>query len=159
LLGPGLSRDDEFFSKPDEGKLGFTTPSVMDLFMAEFNHFDGSTALPSGTEVATMISVTNTAEPDRDIYCWNELSCMLTYKRAYTPILMDVVPNQLYKDQNVDWMINIQGVHSCGTTPDGRLPMEELSIDGALNYWGSTIDSETRLDSYRIDRLSAKVTD
>jgi len=30
--GPGLSRDDEFFSNPAEGKLAFTTPSVMDLF-------------------------------------------------------------------------------------------------------------------------------
>lgn len=37
--------------------------------------------------------------------------------------------------------------------------MEELSIDGALNDWSSTIDFDTRLDSWRIDRLSAKVTD
>ena len=131
----------------------------MDLFNADFNDFDGSTALPSGTEVTAMISVVNTDEPDRDIYCWNEMDCMIEYKRKYTPILMDVVPNQLYKDQNVDWWINIQGVHSRGTTPDGRLPMEELSIDGALNDWSYTIDSDTRIDDWRIGRLSAKVTD
>ena len=131
----------------------------MDLFRAEYEHFDGSTALPSGTLVTTMISAVNAAEPDRDIYCWNEMNCFLEYKRSYTPILMDVVPNQLYKDQNVDWWINIQGVHSSGTTPNGRLPMEELSIDGALNDWSYSIDSETRLKSWRIDDLNAKVTD
>lgn len=156
LLGSGLSRDDEFFSNPQEGKLGFTTPSVMDLFNADFNDFDGSTALPSGTEVMTMVSVVNNDNPDQDIWCWKEGNCELKYKRIYTPVLMDVVPNQIYKDQNIDWWINIQGVHSSGTTPEGRLPMEELRIDGSLNDWSSTIDTSDRLDSYRIDSLSAK---
>lgn len=31
-MNSSLSRDDEFYSHPSEGKLAFTTASVMDLF-------------------------------------------------------------------------------------------------------------------------------
>jgi hypothetical protein len=50
-------------------------------------------------------------------------------------------------------------VHSDGTTPNGRLPMEELSIDGTLNNWENTISPSTRLNAWRLDRLRAVHTD
>ena len=43
-----LSHDDEFYSNPSEGKLAFTTPSVMELFNAEISDFNGSGFLPNG---------------------------------------------------------------------------------------------------------------
>jgi hypothetical protein len=51
------------------------------------------------------------------------------------------------------------GVHAWGTTPDGRMPMEELSIDGNLNNWEDTIGTDKRLPHWRHDRLSAYVGD
>jgi len=89
----------------------------------------------------------------------NELHCQLGYRREYTPIIHDIVPNQIYRGQSIDWYINSQAVHWYGTTPDGRMPMEELSIDGYLNDWEETIEAEDRLDGYLIDRLSAVNTD
>ena len=67
--------------------------------------------------------------------------------------------NQVYKGQQVDWWINIMGVHSSSTTPTGRMPMEELSIDGNLNNWEDTIDADERLNSWRNDVLRALVGD
>ena len=57
----------------------------------------------------------------------------------------DVVPNQMYKDQPVDWWINSMGVHHNDVTLAGRMPMEELSIDGNLNNWEETIEADKRL--------------
>lgn len=83
----------------------------------------------------------------------------MKYRREYTPIIHDIVPNQMYKDQPVDWWINSMDISSGSITPDGRLPMEELSIDGNLNNWELTIDSDTRLDKWQEDNLRAIVGD
>jgi len=87
------------------------------------------------------------------------MDCEISYKREYTPIIHDIVPNQMYKGQQVDWWINIMDVHSSKTTPDGRMPMEELSIDGNLNNWEETIEADERLSSWRNDVLRALVGD
>lgn len=48
-LASALSRDDEFFSATSDGKLAFTTPSVMELFApSELSDFNGFGHLPSG---------------------------------------------------------------------------------------------------------------
>ena len=65
----------------------------------------------------------------------------------------------MYKGQQVDWWINIMAVHHSGITPDGRMPMEELSIDGVLNNWEDTLDVDTRLRSWRNWSLPALVGD
>ena len=65
----------------------------------------------------------------------------------------------MYKGQQVAWYINIRNVHHEDVTPEGRLPMEELSIDGNLNNWEETIDGDTRLKNWRDDFLKAFVGD
>ena len=85
------------------------------------------------------------------MYCSNESNCELEFSREYTPVIADIVPNQMYKGQQVDWYINIQNVHHEDVTPKGRLPMEELSFDGVLNNWEDTISESTRLDGWRDD--------
>jgi hypothetical protein len=84
---------------------------------------------------------------------------VLNYKREYTPIIHDIVPNQLYKDQQIDWWINPMNVHHKNVTPVGRMPFEELSIDGNLNNWEDTIDESKRLSSWRKGNLRAIVGD
>lgn len=159
--GPGLSRDDEFYSNTAEGKLAFTTPSVMDLFMAEFSDFDGSTGLPTGSSdpIEFYLTVDDLETEAGPGSCKDEVSCVAGYRREYTPMIHDVVPNQIYRDHAIDWHLNAQAVHWYGTTPEGRMPMEELSIDGALNNWEDTIDASDRLDGFVVDRLSAVATD
>ena len=156
-----LSRDDQFYSMPANGKLAFTTPSVMDLFEADLADFNGLGALPSGWfgySVNMWASIMNAVSGER-MWCQNEDKCELKYAREYTPVIADIVPNQMYKGQQVAWYINIQNVHHKDVTPEGRLPMEELSIDGNLNNWEETIDGDTRLKSWRDDFLKAFVGD
>lgn len=156
-----LSGDDMFYSKPSEGKLAFTTPSVKDLFNADLDAFNGLATLPNGWSrfsVNMWASIMNAATGER-MNCQNDDNCLLKYAREYTPVITDIVPNQMYKDQKVDWYVNVQKVHHEDVTPEGRLPMEELSIDGFLNNWEETIDGDTRLLSWRDDNLRAIVGD
>lgn len=69
FFGKGLSRDDEFFSNPSEGKLAFTSPSVMDLFKADFSDFNGEGILPPGNDkhIKFYTVAVNTDHPDREI--------------------------------------------------------------------------------------------
>ena len=84
----------------------------MELFSADFSDFNGSTSLPdcsNGTPVEVMTTVTDSAKPETDLWCGiNETYCTLKYKRRMTPIIHDVVPNQIYKEQPIDWIINVQ---------------------------------------------------
>jgi hypothetical protein len=164
LMGPPSSRDDHFFSNPQEGKLGFTTPSIMDLFKADIDDFSGAGILPSahsvdGEKMVLELSVINASNPDEALYCGGRDSyCELEYDRKYTPTIMDIVPNQVYKDHRVDWWINSQKIMEV-LPKSGPLPMEELSFDGVLNNWEESIDGDTRMRSYRTDRLEAKSGD
>ena len=95
-LNYGNLGDDEFFSNPQEGKLAFTTASVMELFKANFDDFGGSTTLPTGNDdkpAQLTASVTNADTPNQELLCKNQNNCLLQYKRRYTPILHDIIPN------------------------------------------------------------------
>lgn len=73
-----LSRDDQFYSAPAEGKLAFTTPSVMDIFGAsDLAAFDGLGQLPNGWfgySVNMWTSIMNAATMER-MHCQNESNC------------------------------------------------------------------------------------
>ena len=156
-MHPALTRDDEFYSKPTDGLLAFTTPSVMELFHASFDDFNGDGILPSGAGSNTIkieTSVLNAANIENEIQCEDGSKCTLEYNRMYTPLLIDVVPNQIYKDHAVDWWINTFAVDAYARHDD-TLPMEELSFDGFLNNWEETIDKDTGMSDYQPDYLSA----
>ena len=74
------------------------------------------------------------------------------------------MPNQVYKDQPIDWVINIQFVHRYATSSDDD-PFEELSIDGANIYFIDVLDNDEddrlarRLSSNRLDRIQGYVSD
>jgi hypothetical protein len=72
-LYSGLSRDDEFYSHPAEGKLAFTTPSVMELFNADsISDFNGAGLLDNGwggNSIDLWTSVVGENGPDQSIWC------------------------------------------------------------------------------------------
>jgi hypothetical protein len=169
-LYSNLSRDDEFFSAPSDGKLAFTTPSMKELFGedAELSDFTGFGALPSGwkddplqlqTSVMNLFNENAADRPNEPIICQNDSDCLLKYERRFTPLINDIVPNQLYKGHPIDWRVNPMAVHEDWVTPEGRMPMEELSIDGNLNSWADTISTGTRIDNYHNGKLRAYVGD
>ena len=93
------------------------------------------------------------------IVCHDDTDCILKYERRFTPLINDIVPNQVYKGHQIDWRVNPMAVHEDWVTPDGHFPIEELSIDGNLNNWSETIWRGTRLSSWDNGRLSAIVGD
>ena len=122
--------DDEFFSNPSNGKIAFTAPSVMDLYGRPFDDFNGSTPLPDGNDFDAEFYVEVVNSKGEVLDCSPISNCEIQYERRFTPMLYEVVPNQIYKNQFIDWWIDIQQVHSGGTTPTDRVMFEELSIDG-----------------------------
>ena len=93
-----ISLDDHYNSDTDSGKLGFTAPSVMELFNADISDFNGAVSggLPNGWggDSVQLFTYAKNAATDASIYCANEMDCMLKYRREYTPIIHDIVPNQ-----------------------------------------------------------------
>ena len=134
---------------------------------ADLTSFTGFGALPSGwdedpvkfqTSVVNLFNE-NTGRANDAIPCQNDSDCMIRYERRFTPLINDIVPNQLYKGHPIDWRVNPMAVHEDWVTPEGRLPMEELSIDGNLNNWADTISTGTRIDDYHNGKLRAYVGD
>ena len=151
--------DDQFSSCPVNGILALTTPSVMDIFSATWADFNGlNPSLPANVQRLT-VAVQNAADADGEpIECEDSESCTIEYSRWLTPYIHDVVPNQVFLDQPVQFWINSNGIFG-GTHPDGREPVTWLGIGGALTDWEGLIDSDTRLKTYRLDTLNALVGD
>ena len=76
--------------------------------------------------------------------CTPKSNCEIQYERRYTPYLYEVVPNQIYKNQFVDWWIDVQSVHNSDTTPRDRIMFEELSIGGAKMLNDYYLDTNDR---------------
>ena len=77
----------------------------MELFNApNLDAFDGAEGgLVSGhhgDEVRFYVAAINGAitGDSSSVPCKNEEDCILEYSRKYTPLIADIVPNQIYKD-------------------------------------------------------------
>ena len=136
--------------------MGVTTPPLTTLFNADWYDFDGSTSLADGGSDETIsydIAVENTGTATVSY----SSGMSITFQRNYTPLIQDVVPNQVYYGMPVDFMVNQMGCND--EVPDDQDPMKYIKIDETILNWEGIIDSETRINSYDIDRLSAIVTD
>jgi hypothetical protein len=75
-------------------------------------------------------------------------------------MLYDVVPNQVYPGQTVQYMVNPMRALHDGAVDGDDLPIEELSLGGTLTSYGETITSDTRPAGYIVrDPLTAVVGD
>ena len=82
------------------------------------------------------------------------------YKRDYTPHLHDVVPNQVYEGQRVDFWFDIMDVHSeKSITPDNYDPAQKISINRVNVNWEGLVDYRTRLTRSTLGRIPARVGD
>jgi hypothetical protein len=152
-----LSESDVFSSCPVNGVIAFTTPSVMDLYSATWADFNGAGQLPANIQRFTL-SVENARDREDPIRCSNSDLCTIEYSRWLTPYIHDVVPNQVFLDQHVQFWINPNGIFA-GTHPDGVEPIQWLGIGSALTDWEGLIDSSTRLNNYRLGTLNSLVGD
>jgi len=67
----------------------------MDLFRADFDDFNGEGILPDANDdpIQFMTTVLNADEAGKSLFCYDEVSCNIGYRRKYTPIIHEVVPN------------------------------------------------------------------
>lgn len=75
ITGPLLSQSDEFKSNAMAGQLGYTMPSVMELFNTDFDSFNGET-LPNGQSKAIAFNLmVHDADDDWYVTCGTAANC------------------------------------------------------------------------------------
>ena len=83
---------------PNQGKLAISTPSLLDLFSATWQDFDGRSSLSTGLDndqIPSIVQITNSDFSDA-LECSSSSSCKILYERLYTAFMHDIVPNQVY---------------------------------------------------------------
>lgn len=147
--GAAINDDEAFLSAPSAGKLQVRTPSLLDLFGATWEDFDGRGSLPTGhSTIATYLEIATSTYTDPALGCATSSACKLKYKREYTPHLIDTTPNQVYAGQRIDFIFDIKDVHDDSITPETYFPVEDLRIGRTNCDWDGIMDYRTRLDSY-----------
>jgi len=99
------------------GFIGYTSPSVMELFKTDFDSFNGGN-LPNGVTppLDFTVKVSNT-DDGWYVGCGNKDNCLMRYSRDYTPYLYAVTPANVYKDQIVEFQVNPKNTQTVQGTP------------------------------------------
>jgi len=80
------------------GKLAYVTPSVMELFNAPYEAFNGA-ALPNGVSgPLDFVAKVHDSDDNWFVTCTTPSSCWFKYRRDATAQLLSVTPNNVFKD-------------------------------------------------------------
>jgi hypothetical protein len=93
--GDALTDNESFMSMPSQGKLAISTPSLLDLFGATWQQFDGRGSLQTGLDgdpIESIVQVTSSDFTDQ-LECASSSNCKIKYERLFTPFLHDIVPS------------------------------------------------------------------
>jgi hypothetical protein len=117
----------------------------MDLFNQPLEAFNGNGGLPDGyhKSIAFQLSLHN-SDTGEQLKDRDGSPSDVRYRRHKTPMLHDVVPNQVYKGQKIQWLVNPVGSLHERSVESDKEPIQELRIGGALTDWEGLIDSGTR---------------
>jgi len=115
------------------GRLSYNTPSVMELFNAEFTDFNGD-LLPNGItddELDFELKVGN-GETMNSVTCTTAANCHLKYMRSATPLLIDTTPSQVCLGDEIQFNINAKDAHKHWVTPTDQWPFRSFRLGGTL---------------------------
>ena len=117
------------------GFIGYTSPSVMELFKTDFDSFNGKN-LPNGVSppIDFTVKVSN-ADDGWYVACQNAANCLMRYSRDYTPYLYAVTPANVYKDQIVEFQVNPKFTQNAQGTPADQWPFREIRLGQTLVWW------------------------
>ena len=107
IAGTKQDIDDEIQSSTTMGLLAYTLPSLPDLYggvpMSNFNqHFIGNN---NNEGINYDLKIQNTAD-STIVECSNPSLCRVNYRLRYTPLLQDVVPSNVFWDQQITLLVN-----------------------------------------------------
>ena len=105
-----FSVDDQIQSATTLGKLAYKMPAVADFFgVDDFTKAINTAYLANSKDenLKFVVKVANTAEAT-DSLCPEDKQdkCEVYYNLRYTPLLYDVVPNQVFFDQDISLILN-----------------------------------------------------
>jgi len=106
------------------------------------------------------LSVDNTADATTaacDLYKMDH--CLIKYALRYTPLLHDVTPNQVYLDQQINFLINPQAANNDWVITDDYDPVQFIKLSGTRTDSEGLIDYETRLPQYDVGVLTTLAGD
>ena len=147
--------DDQIQSAPTLGRLAYTTPSLPDLYgvpMEAFaNHF---TTNKGDDRLRFDVIVRN--KPDEALIPCSEShpsKCRINFSKAYTPMLHDISPNEVYAEQELTFTINAMGANNPEAITADADPVDFIKFSGTRNDFEELFDSSKRLKNWRIDWL------
>lgn len=135
-----LVENNEFNSNAIQGRIAYTTPSVMELLNADIDAFNGE-YLPNGSTDQLEFELKIHNDDDLfSVHCMDKSYCMLKYKRNYTPQLVDVTPANVYKDQLIQFHVNAKYANHENATPADAWPFREIRLGETLVDWEDTVE-------------------
>ena len=153
--------DDQIQSATTLGKLAYKMPAIADFFgVDDFTKAINTAYIANSKDenLKFVVKVANTAEatdslcPEKD-----QEKCEVYYNLRYTPLLYDVVPNQVFFDQDISLILNSQRANNKAVITADMDPVVHIKINGTRCDSEGSIDYQTRLDQYEIDALRTKV--
>jgi len=161
LAGPPLFIDDEIQSATALGRLAYTMPSLSTIFNgmpleAFSNHFiaNGAEELEFHVKVANTADATDSACPEG-----SEMKCTVQFSMRYTPLLVDVSPNQVYFDQQLSVILNPMAANNKAAITSEMDPVVFIKLDGTRTDPEGLFDYQTRLSDYQIGSLKTRAGD
>ena len=141
------------------GKLAYTMPSIADL-VGDISAINTHYVANTDENLKFRIKVANTAEAtDSSCPTGSESKCEVYYNLKYTPLLHDTVPNQVYWDQEINFIINPMLANHKNTITDDMDPVDFIKINGTRCDSEGFIDYQTRLTNYYIGGLKTRAGD
>lgn len=142
------------------GRLAYTMPPITAVMgrtyeaMATFNLANNDENLRFELSVANTADATDSLCPDS-----KKGKCEVAFNWRYTPYLHDIVPNEIFWDQDIDVMVNPMAVHDSNTTPKDHDPVIFIKMSGTRTDSEGYLDQSVRLSSWTIDGLLTRAGD
>ena len=142
--------------------MAYTLPSLPELFgqpsYDSFNsHFIGNN---EDEGINFELKVQNTAD-STVVECNNgsEHKCKVNYRLRYTPLLQDILPSNVYHDQQLTLMINPMGTQYSTVIKEDAEPVDFIKFSGTRCDSEDLFNNEKRLSSFTVDDLPTRSGD
>lgn len=164
-----ITDDDAFASNAMGGLLGYTVPSLIDIFSNEkmtYNYYDfNDETLPSANPhsatsnlVSYSVFEVTVQNSDEQLACptkWGK--CRIIYNELATPMYIDTVPSNVAFGMSVNFVMNPNLCHHSAHLPADWDPFYYLKIGDTLTDWEGLVDSSTRLKDWVTSSITTVV--
>ncbi|CDW80878.1 ipt tig domain containing protein [Stylonychia lemnae] len=154
--GQPVSKDNSFNSNTRNGKLQYTTPSIMTLFETTYDKLDSVEQI--SFDLSLIDSNPTTARVNQLLCNQNHgQKCRITMSRSYTPILYFMQPRVVYHGSETSFYVDPKSSQNFRLEHD--LPFVEGRIDGRTLDFEEFVSEDTVFTAWTKNSIRAKVFD